>query len=216
MGRPINKRHFAGGKDTQMKVRAFPVGGAEGDGVVVRQKGSKAFIVTVGGVTGLCRLVNKANGALVAGEMTITVADNSAGTHRVTKLTGKKATLGDTSSTTAWSFAAAVAGDDQVALAATITISAQPPLTLAKLTADTNFTIALTASVNGSETLAYQWQSSTDAGKTWNNVSAPYTGGTTATLTVATASGKNGYQYRCLLSSATASATSSVCVLTVS
>lgn len=216
MGRPINKRHFAGGKDTQMKVRAFPVGGAEGDGVVVRQKGSKAFIVTVGGVTGLCRLVNKANNSLVAGEMTITVADNSAGTHLVTKLTGKKATLGDSSNTIAWSFAAAVVGDDQIALAAVITISAGPVDRTGIGAGATTF--AVTAASVPSETLTYQWQSSTDGGATWNNAITAngYTNVTTATLGVTSGTGKIGNKYRCIVSSPTGGSVTSVVATLIS
>ena len=202
MGRPLNKRHFGEGSTNQIKVRAFPAGGAEGDGFIVRQKGSKHFVVTVGGVTGLCTLCNKSNGSLVAGDMTITVADSSAGNHIVSKLTAHKATLADSSNSAAWGFAAATTSVDQVAETSVITISAQPADRTGIGSGSTTF--AVTASASPTETLTYQWQSSTDGGTTWANALTAngYTNVTTATLGVTSGTGKIGNKYRCIITGA--------------
>jgi hypothetical protein len=69
--------------DKQIKVRVKilnPAGGsfAEADGSIIRQKGTRKFLVTDGTHVGVCMLVDKANGSLATGtnglgEMTITV-----------------------------------------------------------------------------------------------------------------------------------------------
>src|ERR1035437_1968830 len=49
---------------------------------------------------------------------------------------------------------------------------------------------------------SYQWQYSTNAGSTWNNVpnSSPYSGVTTSNLTInPTSASMSGYQYRCMI-----------------
>ena len=58
-----------------MKVRVFITGADEQDGYILRQKGSSTYLVydAVNGVSGVCTLADKANGALAAGEMTVTV-----------------------------------------------------------------------------------------------------------------------------------------------
>jgi hypothetical protein len=68
--------------------------------------------------------------------------------------------------------------------------------------------------------ISYQWQYSTNGGSTWNNVpnSAPYSGTTSATLLIsATTTGMDGYQYRCVVTSAVCSpaATSTAATLNV-
>lgn len=73
---------------------------------------------------------------------------------------------------------------------------------------------------NSSVAIIYQWQVSTDGGTTWANVAntAPYSGATTATLTVTNVpTTLNGYRYRALLSNATCTAPtiSNVSALTV-
>lgn len=63
----------------------------------------------------------------------------------------------------------------------------------------------------------YQWMVSTDSGVTWNPVptSAPYSGGTSATLTISDVTGLNGYQYECVVSNKQGPVTSNAATLTV-
>ena len=141
MGRPLNKRLFttaAGGATAganEIKVN-FHNGSSVVEGTIVRQKGSKEFIVAETGATDTevtCTLVTgKLPAALTSGEMTISVqgADNE--TYGVSKITGRKVTVVAPSATgsnaldgqsLAWDFAAASsgkvkieeAGDDDVA-----------------------------------------------------------------------------------------------------
>ena len=141
MGRPLNKRLFttaAGGATAganEIKVN-FHNGTSVVEGTIVRQKGSKKFIVAETGATDTevtCTLVTgKLPAALTSGEMTISVqgADNE--TYGVSKITGRKVTVVAPSATgsnaldgqsLAWDFAAASsgkvkieeAGDDDVA-----------------------------------------------------------------------------------------------------
>ena len=65
----------------------------------------------------------------------------------------------------------------------------------------------------GGTNLSYQWQFSTDGGKTWKNSTA--TSATKATLSVTASKSNNGIKYRCIVKNGTASATSSVATLTV-
>lgn len=83
-------------------------------------------------------------------------------------------------------------------------------------TGNTSFSVTGSSSVS----IIYQWQLSTDGGTTWANVAntAPYSGATTATLTVTNVpTTLNGYRYRALLSNATCTAPtiSNVSALTV-
>ena len=141
MGRPLNKRLFttaAGGATAganEIKVN-FHNGTSVVEGTIVRQKGSKKFIVAETGATDTevtCTLVTgKLPAALTSGEMSISVlgADNE--TYGVSKITGRKVTVVAPSATgsnaldgqsLAWDFAAASsgkvkieeAGDDDVA-----------------------------------------------------------------------------------------------------
>ena len=128
MGRPLNKRLFttaAGGATAganEIKVN-FHNGSSVVEGTIVRQKGSKKFIVAETGATDTevtCTLVTgKLPAALTSGEMTISVqgADNE--TYGVSKITGRKVTVVAPSATgsnaldgqsLAWDFAAASAG----------------------------------------------------------------------------------------------------------
>jgi hypothetical protein len=75
-----------------------------------------------------------------------------------------------------------------------------------------SFTVTATGS-----SPTYQWEVSADSGANWAPVSSG-TGGTTAShTTAATTAGENGYQYRCLVSTAcdSMSVTSAVATLTV-
>ena len=141
MGRPLNKRLFttaaagATAGANEIKVN-FHNGSSVVEGTIVRQKGSKKFIVAETGATDTevtCTLVTgKLPAALTSGEMTISVqgADNE--TYGVSKITGRKVTVVAPSATgsnaldgqsLAWDFAAASsgkvkieeAGDDDVA-----------------------------------------------------------------------------------------------------
>lgn len=95
-----------------------------------------------------------------------------------------------------------------------IAFTTSPPATRT-ITApsSTTFTVVATGSVAG-----YQWEYNDGSG--WQNATgAPYSGGTTATLTISPSSTTiSGYQYRCTVSGTApcAAVSSSVCTLTVS
>ena len=121
MGRPLNKRYF--GEPTaagnEIKVQ-FHNGTGSVPGWIVKQKGAKRFVCTDGTVEALCTLVDKASGALAAGEMSVTVLDDAGTPKQVTKLSGRKVTV-DTGESIKWTFETSVvdeaveieeAGDD--------------------------------------------------------------------------------------------------------
>ena len=121
MGRPLNKRYFgpptAGGDE--IKVQFFNGTGSV-NGWIVKQLGSKKFRCTDGTEVKDCFLVDKATGDILAGEMTITVLDDTSTPRQVTKIAGRKVTL-DTGVSIAWNFSDSVvdgavemeeAGDD--------------------------------------------------------------------------------------------------------
>ena len=63
--------------------------------------------------------------------------------------------------------------------------------------------------------LSYQWQCSTDGGKTWKNItSSSYSGVKTATLTFPATAERSGNRYRCVVTNAAGSVTSSSAKLT--
>jgi hypothetical protein len=105
MGRPINKRFF--GEPTangnEIKVRYRATGQAEANGWIVKQLGSKKFRCYDGTNTMDCTLVDKSQGTLAVGEMTITVKDDGGTARQVTKIAGRKVTL-DTGTSIAWNF----------------------------------------------------------------------------------------------------------------
>ncbi|MGC4101782.1 reprolysin-like metallopeptidase [Ferruginibacter sp.] len=83
-------------------------------------------------------------------------------------------------------------------------------------TGNTSFTVAGSSTVP----LIYQWQVSTNGGTTWTNITnaAPYSGATSATLTITNVPlSFNSYRYQALLSNATCAtpAVSTASVLTV-
>jgi hypothetical protein len=210
MGRPINKRYFGSGTGDQIKVRAFPTGGAEGDGVIVRQKGSARFIVNVGGVIGLCKLVNKANGSLVAGEMTITVANDAATPNlRVAKISGKKVTLVNGTSAS-WTFTNNPDPVMDMPEGADLAFTLQPVDRTGIGAGATTF--AVTATATAGETPTYQWQVKIGAADFVNVTNTGiYTNATTATLNISVGTTAIGNSYRCVISSPTGgSLTSSV------
>ncbi len=60
---------------------------------------------------------------------------------------------------------------------------------------NTKYTVA--AASTAGNIASYQWQVSTDGGKTWKN--SGLTGNKTKTLTVGATSGRNGYRFRCVV-----------------
>ena len=104
MGRPLNKKFFgaptAGGSEIKVQ---FHNGTKSVNGYIVKQLGSKKFRCTDGVATTDCLLVDKAAGAIAAGEMSIVVKDDAGAVKQVTKISGKKVTL-DTGATIAWNF----------------------------------------------------------------------------------------------------------------
>jgi len=109
MGRPLNKRYFgeptAGGNEIKVRFRA--TGQAEVNGWIVKQLGSKKFRCYDGTNTMDCTIVDKSQGTLAVGEMTITVKDDGGTARQVTKIAGRKVTL-DTGTSIAWNFSDAV------------------------------------------------------------------------------------------------------------
>ena len=105
MGRPLNKRNFgtptAGGNEIKVRYRA--TGQAEANGWIVKQLGSKKFRCYDGTNTMDCYLVDKAQGTLAVGDMTITVKDDGGTARQVTKISGRMVTL-DSGEKIAWNF----------------------------------------------------------------------------------------------------------------
>ena len=109
----------------------------------------------------------------------------------------------------------------------TITISAQPANLSAVLGDEETVAFSVTASVSpaSSSTLAYAWEFSDDDGSTWDDVQPDWaTGFTTAEITISNADvdlgggagDLDGYQFRCVVSTAGASdVTSDAATLTV-
>ena len=104
MGRPLNKKFFgaptAGGSEIKVQ---FHNGTKSVNGYIVKQLGSKKFRCTDGVATTDCLLVDKAAGAIAAGEMSIVVKDDAGAVKQVTKIAGKRVTL-DSGETIAWGF----------------------------------------------------------------------------------------------------------------
>ena len=105
MGRPLNKRFF--GEPTadgnEIKVRFRATGEVEANGWIVKQLGSKKFRCYDGTNTMDCYLVDKAQGTLAVGDMTITVKDDGGTARQVTKISGRMVTL-DSGDKIAWNF----------------------------------------------------------------------------------------------------------------
>lgn len=77
----------------------------------------------------------------------------------------------------------------------------------------TSFTIVASSEVS----VTYQWQVSTDAGANWSNLAnaGVYSNVTTASMSISSVNGLNGYQYRCVATNSSGSGTSSAATLTV-
>lgn len=96
MGRPINKKYFGTTAADNIRVR-FHNGTDSVDGAVVSQRSSRRFkCVDASGNTAVCKLVNKADGSLAAGEMTIKTKADDGTLGFVTKISAKKLTAVDT------------------------------------------------------------------------------------------------------------------------
>jgi len=96
MGRPLNKKFFGvNNMGTTFKVQFFN-GTTSKPGYIVKQVGSKRFkCEDISGNKVICKLVNKAAGALLAGEMSITAKlDNGTVVH-VVKIASRLFTAGD-------------------------------------------------------------------------------------------------------------------------
>ncbi len=96
----------------------------------------------------------------------------------------------------------------QIFIAETPEIKQQP----ANVTAAAGGTATFRVTATGAE--SYQWQASTDGGKTWKNSGA--SGSKTATTSFTAAAAHNGYLFRCIVTGAGESVTSSAAKLTVS
>ena len=93
-------------------------------------------------------------------------------------------------------------------------ITTQPSSRTISIGQSATFTVVAT----GTPTPTYKWQLSTNGGLTWANLNntGPYTGTTTATLTVTNAPlTLNQSRFRCIATNTKGSATSSAAVLTV-
>ncbi|MCQ2458095.1 MAG: immunoglobulin domain-containing protein, partial [Clostridia bacterium] len=106
-------------------------------------------------------------------------------------------------------------GNTVTTTAATLTvqtplkITAQPANATAAPGANATFTVKVTG-----DGLTYQWKYRTSSTGTWAN--SPATGNQTATVTIAAAASKNGYQYECVIKDKYGkSVTSSAATLTV-
>ena len=92
MGRPINKRYFGALADgTNITINCQVAGNSESAvGIILSQRSVNKFNVddskTGGGNIGICTLVDKADGALGANEMSINAQDDQGGTIRISKL----------------------------------------------------------------------------------------------------------------------------------
>ena len=214
MGRPLNKRYFGSGAGDQIKVRAKIGANAEGDGVIVSQRGTRKFKVTVGANTGDCFLVDKADGALGANEMSISVQTDGGVIRRATKISAHRVTTAD--GQFAWTFDGSISDgkveidEVETSVSPFITITVQP--SNQSVTEPAAATFSVTATVTESATLTYLWQVSTDAGATWAAA-----GSTASSLTIdPTAVADDGNLYRVVVSATGAtSVTSNAATLTV-
>lgn len=213
MGRPVNKRYFGSGSGNQIKVRAKIGSNAEGDGFIVRQKGTNKFIVTVGANTGVCRVVNKDSGTLAASEMIINVLTDAGTYVQATKLYNRVAiTEGNTK--IKWNFAADLTDGSVQVLdveGPTLVIKTQPASKAVTEGANTSFTVSVTGVATAD--ISYVWEVNNGLG--W----AAVAGATTKTLSLtAVTLEQTGYKYRVVISgvgAANSPLTSAEAILTV-
>jgi hypothetical protein len=98
MGRPINKRNFSADANNNIKVQ-FHNGSASVPGYIVKQKGSKKFVVKAynSATEFTCILTDADSGNLVAGQMSITVKSDAGTVEQVTKISAHRITAGGVS-----------------------------------------------------------------------------------------------------------------------
>lgn len=216
MGRPVNKRFFGTGAGNQLKVRAKIGTNAEGDGYIVSQRSGNRFKVTVGVNTGICRLVDKAEGALGANEMIIRVMTDAGTVVNATKIYNR--TVLANGIRQKWTFAASTTDgkvqieDEAEPNFAKIAISVQPASVSVVEPATATFSV--TAAATPATTLTYQWQKQEGGAGAWSNV----TGATAASYETdaTTVADDNGDKYRVLVSAVNADTlTSAAATLTV-
>ena len=77
--------------------------------------------------------------------------------------------------------------------------------------------VTLNSNAAGTPAPSYQWQRSTNSGSSWSNLSSssPFSGVTTKTLNISSASGLNGHRFRVVATNTAGSATSQSATLTV-
>lgn len=161
MGRPLPKKFFGFGEGDQLAIRAKIGSASEGQGFIVKQKGSSRYIATVGSDTGVVTLVDKDDGTLLAGEATITFTDEEENTKRVKKVLRHRVAFFDDTGAQ-WSFDPATGGIWEATEADgddteyTITINTQPADQTVEDGSIVTFTVD--ASISPSGTLIYQWQ----------------------------------------------------------
>ena len=102
MGRPLNKRNFttaaAGATAGKNEIKvSFHNGSSVVEGTIIKQKGSKKFVVAETGAADTeftCTLkTGVLPAALTAGQMSIMVLGNDSETYTVSKITGRKVTV---------------------------------------------------------------------------------------------------------------------------
>jgi subtilisin-like proprotein convertase family protein len=122
--------------------------------------------------------------------------------------------------TTTYTVLATAPGGCQTTASLTINVNQLPAITVppASISVCAGQPATFTASATGAG-ITYRWQLSTDAGVTWTNLNngAPYSGVTTATLTVTpTTTAMNNYRYRVVVSgTCPPAANSAAAILTV-
>lgn len=107
MGRPLSKQQlFDANAKNNLKVQ-FHNGTESVRGYIVEQTGSKRFkCEDTDGNTAVCYLVDKASGDLAAGEMSITVLDDTNTAYQITKISRHRVTYGGASK--GWTFTASL------------------------------------------------------------------------------------------------------------
>lgn len=114
----------------------------------------------------------------------------------------KKLSVATNAGLSGWQFRCIVKDGNGQAISNTVKLTVTPKIT--SQPANTSVTAGSTAkfsiTVNGKAPLSYQWQSRKDASSSWTN--SGQNGARTATLSVSTNAGLNGWQFRCIITDA--------------
>ena len=108
MGRPLNKKYFGQGQDTDIKVE-FQQGGTNYNGYIIKQLGTKKFRVRDSANSATfpkgtdCLLVAKDTDDLLDGEMSISVKDDNNNVLQVKKITANLI-VDETGNSIKWGF----------------------------------------------------------------------------------------------------------------